>query len=82
MKSSVAPKCSIPTRFQEIHRQVLRVSAKYKAAEIDLINILERIDHHRVSISIIKGKGVRKPNSWKFIISAPFIWVVTMVWKI
>ncbi|MCB0384013.1 MAG: HNH endonuclease [Bdellovibrionales bacterium] len=38
----------LPNKIRTIHHQALQASAKYKSAEIDLINILDQVDQHKV----------------------------------
>ncbi|MCB0367645.1 MAG: hypothetical protein KDD68_19745, partial [Bdellovibrionales bacterium] len=38
----------LPQKIKDIHHKALQASARYKAAEVDLMNILDQVDLYRV----------------------------------
>ena len=66
----------LPIKIRNIHQQALQASAKYKAAEIDLINILDEVDRNKVHLRYgfnslflytVQGLGLAENVAYTFI---------------
>lgn len=66
----------IPLRLQKIHQEALAATSRYRAAEIDLINILEAVEKHRVFLHYgfnsvfqyaVQGLGLSENVAYTFI---------------
>ncbi|MCB0384209.1 MAG: HNH endonuclease [Bdellovibrionales bacterium] len=66
----------LPNKIRTIHQQALQASTKYKAAEIDLINILDQVEQNRVHLRYgynslfqygVKGLGLSESVTYSLI---------------